>query len=81
MYYTQRQWDRIVGFGTVPDQYKKKGFKVTIVYAFNSDYIPEGVSTLDDMKKFIDENAFPEDCIRHESKGYTYTLEVEEIDV
>lgn len=22
--YTQREWDRVVGYGTVPDEYKKR---------------------------------------------------------
>lgn len=22
--YTQREWDRVVGYGTVPDEYKRK---------------------------------------------------------
>ena len=25
--YTQREWDRIVGYGTVPEHYKKKTVK------------------------------------------------------
>lgn len=25
--YTQRQWDRIVGYGKVPDEYKKENVK------------------------------------------------------
>ena len=63
MKYTQREWDRIVGVGTVPESYKKKGFVCTVTWIFHPDDIPEGVVSKQDMKRYIEE-----ECIYYETE-------------
>ena len=63
MKYTQREWDRIVGWGAVPESYKKKGFVCTVTWIFNPSDIPEGVVSKQDMKRYIEE-----ECIYYETE-------------
>ena len=76
MKYTQREWDRIVGWGAVPESYKKKGFVCTVTWIFNPSDIPEGVVSKQDMKRYMVE--YMERCLRIEEECALYEIDIEE---
>jgi len=46
-YYTQRQWDRVVGYGVVPDEYKipKEEYREITNRVFKGNIAFKGIQT------------------------------------